>query len=37
MARDLIVRIIGDDKSLQAALLRDQKAVTAFGTTTTSG
>lgn len=37
MARDLIVRIIGDDKSLQAALLRDQKAVTRFGTTTTSG
>jgi hypothetical protein len=37
MARDLIVRIIGDDKSLQAALLRDQKAVATFGTTTTSG
>lgn len=37
MARDLIVRIIGDDKSLQAALLRDQKAVTTFGNTTTSG
>lgn len=36
MARDLIVRIIGDDKSLHTALLRDQKAIGTFGKTTTT-
>jgi len=35
--RDLIVRILGDDKSLQSALLRDTKAVDRFGNTSKSG
>ena len=34
--RTLIVRVIGDDRSLQAAMKRDQTAVAAFGATTTS-
>lgn len=32
----MIVRVIGDDRSLQAAMARDQKAVATFGNTSTS-